>query len=82
VPDAGSLWRNRDFQLLWTGQAASALGSRASTVAYPLLVLTLTVALVSLSCESGGGMGVGVGAPTRWGGGTGAPPVFVGGPSY
>jgi len=42
VPDAGSLWRNRDFQLLWTGQAASALGSRASTVAYPLLVLTLT----------------------------------------
>ncbi|HEX2377273.1 MAG TPA: MFS transporter [Gaiellales bacterium] len=42
MPDAGSLWRNRDFQLLWTGQAASALGSRASTVAYPLLVLTLT----------------------------------------
>jgi len=47
-----------------------------------ILVLTLTVALVSLSCESGGGMGVGVGAPTRWGGGTGGPPVFVGGPSY
>ena len=36
------LRRNRDFQLLWIGQAASALGSRASTVAYPLLVLTLT----------------------------------------
>jgi len=47
-----------------------------------ILVLTLTVALVSLSCESGGGMGVGVGAPTRWGGGTSSPPVFVGGPSY
>ena len=42
MPEAGSLWRNRDFQLLWIGQAASALGSRASTVAYPLLVLALT----------------------------------------
>ncbi len=42
MPEPGSLWRNRDFQLLWIGQAASALGSRASTVAYPLLVLALT----------------------------------------
>jgi predicted MFS family arabinose efflux permease len=42
VPEPASLWRNRDFQLLWIGQAASALGSRASTVAYPLLVLALT----------------------------------------
>jgi predicted MFS family arabinose efflux permease len=42
VPEPASLRRNRDFQLLWIGQAASALGSRASTVAYPLLVLALT----------------------------------------
>ena len=42
MPDPGPLRRNRDFQLLWIGQAASALGSRASTVAYPLLVLALT----------------------------------------
>jgi len=42
MPEPGPLRRNRDFQLLWIGQAASALGSRASTVAYPLLVLALT----------------------------------------
>lgn len=36
------LRRNRDFNLLWTGQAASALGSQMSEVAYPLLVLAFT----------------------------------------
>src|SRR5579871_2160381 len=35
------LRRNRDFVLLWTGQATSALGSQLSQVAYPLLVLSL-----------------------------------------
>jgi predicted MFS family arabinose efflux permease len=42
VPDPAPLRRNRDFQLLWIGQAISALGSRVSTIAYPLLVLSLT----------------------------------------
>ena len=36
------LSRNRDFVLLWTGQALSTLGSRVSTMAFPLLVLALT----------------------------------------
>ena len=36
------LRRNRDFMLLWTGQVVSTVGSRASGVAFPLLVLALT----------------------------------------
>ena len=33
---------NRDFQRLWIGSSISALGSRVSVIAYPLLVLAIT----------------------------------------
>lgn len=36
------LRRNRDFTLFWCGQLVSTIGSRVSSVAYPLLVIGLT----------------------------------------
>ena len=39
---APALWRNRDFMLLWSGQVISTLGSTASGIVYPLLILELT----------------------------------------
>lgn len=37
-----TLWRNRDFMLLWSGQVVSTVGMRISSLAYPLLVLAQT----------------------------------------
>ncbi|MEU0005138.1 MFS transporter [Streptomyces sp. NPDC006314] len=45
APDTGrppSLWRNRDFNLLWTGQCLSDLGGAMTDLAVPLLVLQQT----------------------------------------
>ncbi|HLJ80713.1 MAG TPA: MFS transporter [Ktedonobacterales bacterium] len=37
-----SLWRNRNYMLLWSGQALSDIGGAFSELAYPLLVLAVT----------------------------------------
>ncbi|MHB8598863.1 MAG: MFS transporter [Ktedonobacteraceae bacterium] len=39
---SASLWRNRDYLLLMTGQGVSTLGTSMSQIAYPLLALALT----------------------------------------
>lgn len=36
------LWRNRDYLLLWNGQAISAIGGSVSELAFPLLVLAVS----------------------------------------
>ncbi|HEV8097149.1 MAG TPA: hypothetical protein VGP71_15575, partial [Burkholderiales bacterium] len=36
------LLHNRDYMLLWSGQVVSTLGSAATSVVYPLLILALT----------------------------------------
>jgi predicted MFS family arabinose efflux permease len=36
------LHRNRDFMVLWTSQVVSTVGTRISSIAYPLLVLSIT----------------------------------------
>jgi hypothetical protein len=37
-----SLWRNRDYLLLWLGQGVSSLGTGISQFAFPLLILAIT----------------------------------------
>src|SRR5215813_6044352 len=42
APRPVPLWRNREYLLLWSGQAVSSVGGEASQLALPLLILGLT----------------------------------------
>ncbi|AVT28601.1 MFS transporter [Plantactinospora sp. BC1] len=52
-PDAGTLWRSRDFPLFWAGQALSALGDSFSLLAVPLLVLHATGSVARMGLLTG-----------------------------
>ncbi len=47
------LWSNRDYMLLWSGQAVSSLGTQVSTIAFPFLVLALTGSLAQAGLMGG-----------------------------
>src|SRR3954452_5014999 len=36
------LWRNSNYMLLWSGQVVSVIGTGATQIVYPLLILALT----------------------------------------
>ncbi len=52
-PPETPLFRNRDFSLLWSGQAVSSLGTQMSVVAYPLLILAATGSAAKAGLVSG-----------------------------
>ena len=50
------LRRNRDFNLLWTGQAVSGLGSAMAGICYPLLILAITGSATKAGIVGGTGL--------------------------
>jgi MFS family permease len=47
------LWRNRDFNIFWAGQALSVLGDAFAIIALPLLVLQATGSVVQMGLVTG-----------------------------
>lgn len=47
------LWRNRDYLLLWLGQAVSSLGTRLTQFAFPLLIVQLTHSIAAAGLAYG-----------------------------
>src|SRR5260370_34916710 len=52
-PPGVPLWRNRDYMLLWSGQAVSLTGTVISQAAYPLLVWDLTNSAAQVGLAGG-----------------------------
>ncbi|HKF37704.1 MAG TPA: MFS transporter, partial [Ktedonobacteraceae bacterium] len=48
-PQPVSLWRKRDYLLLWLGQAVSSLGTSCTQFAFPLLIVGLTRSIAAAS---------------------------------
>ena len=48
-PQPVSLWRNRDYLLLWLGNAVSSLGTSCTQFAFPLLIVGLTRSIAAAS---------------------------------
>ncbi len=57
-PAPASLWRNRDYQILWTGETVSQLGSAMSYFVFPIVGYSITgstaAAALSLSAFTAG----------------------------
>ncbi|HEV8194768.1 MAG TPA: MFS transporter [Ktedonobacterales bacterium] len=53
LPGDVALWRNRDYLLLWSGQAVSSIGSQLSQLALPLFVLAFSGSAVWAGVSSG-----------------------------
>ncbi len=47
------LWQNRDYLLLWLGQAVSSLGTRFTQFAFPLLIVVLTHSIAAAGLAYG-----------------------------
>ena len=66
-PPSPSLWRDRDYLGLWTGDAISSLGTSMSSIAYPLLVLFSTGSVARAGVITAATM-IGALCTTLWGG--------------